>query len=113
VRGIRRCKVETVAVQLPLQLARRVEAKKVPLGKAIVEAVERWLAERERPRVQPSADAEFLAALEQAGMRVKRSWDEWQGWFSEKPLSAAEVREMLAGVSPLSEVIIAERNERR
>ena len=105
--------METMTIELPARLVRQVEAKKVPLGKAIVEAVERWLAEWEKPRVQPSADAEFLAAMEQAGIRVKRSWDEWQGWFSEKPLSAAEVREMLAGVSPLSEVIIAERNEGR
>jgi hypothetical protein len=64
--------------------------------------------------VQPSTEAEFLAALEQAGMRIAKMGAEWEPLMNTDPrMSAAEVREMLAGVSPLSEVIIAERNEGR
>jgi len=105
----------TVAVELPERLAKRLR-EELPsdeaVSQAVAEAIQEWL---ERRRQKAKSERERTTeAIERAGLRLKTSWEEWNELFASTPvLTAEEVRQMMKGVSPLSEDIIAERNEGR
>lgn len=116
--------MRTMEIRLPEPLAKRLDEETVPADQAVVEALEAWLERRERERVKEIEKLERERVLE-----VIRSTGLWrsredQRAFVEKLMSTLgikpgdlpsheELRQELEGVPPLSELIIAERNEGR
>jgi hypothetical protein len=107
--------VSTIAIELPERLARQLRQELVSdeaVSKAIAEAIEEWLESRRQKARSERERA--IEAIEKAGLNLKTSWGEWNELFTSTPaLTAKEVRQMMTGVSPLSEDIIAERDEGR
>jgi sugar-specific transcriptional regulator TrmB len=114
--------MSTVTVQLPETLAESLRREALPPDKAIIEALEEWLEKR---RQEQAEEAEKLERVLEA-MRSTGLWhsQEDQRTFIERLISTLgleavelpsheELRQELAGVPPLSELIIAERDEGR
>lgn len=107
--------MSTIAIKLPQRLAEQLRQELVSdeaVSRAVAEAVEEWLESRRR---QGRSERErAIEAIEKAGLHLKTSWEEWNELFASTPVLTAEaVRRMMTGVSPLSEDIIAERDEGR
>jgi Arc/MetJ-type ribon-helix-helix transcriptional regulator len=107
--------MSTIAIELPERLTRQLRQELVSdeaVSEAVAEAVEEWLESR-RQRARSERER-AIEAIERAGLHLKTSWEEWNELFTSTPvLTAEEVRQMMTGVSPLSEDIIAERDEGR
>ena len=107
--------MNTIAVKLPERLTKQLQQELVSdeaVSEAIAEAIEEWLESRRQKARSERERA--IEAIKRAGLHLKTSWEEWNELFASTPaLTAEEVRRMMTGVSPLSEDIIAERDERR
>ena len=113
-----------IEVRLPEPLAKRLQEEAVPADEAIVEALEEWLEQREQERAKEAKKLERERVLE--AIRSTGLWrsQEDQRTFVERLISTLgfeavelpsheELRQELEGVPPLSELIIAERDEGR
>jgi len=114
-RVVRRCKVSTIAIELPERLSKQLRQELVSdeaVSEAVAEAIKEWLESR---RQKAGSERErAIEVIEKAGLNLKTSWEEWNELFTSTPaLTAEEVRQMMTGVSPLSEDIIADRDEGR
>jgi Arc/MetJ-type ribon-helix-helix transcriptional regulator len=107
--------VSTIAIELPERLTEQLRQELVSdekVSEAVTEAIEEWLESRRQKARSERERA--IGAIETAGLNLKTSWEEWNELFTSTPvLTAEEVRQMMTGVSPLSEDIIAERDEGR
>ncbi len=107
--------MSTIAIELPERLTKQLRQELVSdeaVSEAVAEAVEEWLETRRQKAKSERERA--MEAIERAGLHLKISWEEWNELFASTPaLTAEEVRQMMTGVSPLSEDIIAERDEGR
>ncbi|MBC7226675.1 MAG: toxin-antitoxin system HicB family antitoxin [Thermoflexales bacterium] len=103
--------METVklTVRLPLSLHRALQAqarrRRQSLNQTLVEELARAIG------MAPESDAAFIdRVLREQGLRAEAGPVET--YLRDAPaLTAAEVRRLLNGVPPLSEVVIAERGE--
>lgn len=104
--------METVklTVRLPLSLHRALQAqarrRRQSLNQTLVEELTRAMS------IAPEGEPAFLdRVLREQGL-LAEAGPVWETYLREAPnLTAAEVRRLLAGVPPLSEVVIAERGE--
>jgi hypothetical protein len=116
--------VNTITVRLPETLAESLRRETLPLDKAIIEALEEWLERRRQEQAKGAKKLEWKRVLE--AIRSTGLWhsQEDQRAFVESLIrtlgleaielpSHEELRQELAGVPPLSELIIAERDEGR
>ncbi len=116
--------MSTITVQLPETLAESLRRETLPPDKAIIEALEEWLEKRRPGQAEEAKKLEREQVLE--AMRSTGLWrsQEDQRTFVERLIrtlgleaielpSHEELRQELEGVPPLSELIIAERDEGR
>ena len=114
--------MSTITVQLPETLAESLRREVLPPDKAIIKALEEWLEKRRQERAKEAKKLERERVLE--AIRSTGLWrsQEDQRAFVERLMSTLgleavelpsheELRRELEGVSPLSELIIAERRE--
>ena len=114
--------MSTITVQLPETLAESLRREVLPPDEAIIAALEEWLEQREQERAKEAKKLERERVLE--AIRSTGLWrsQEDQRAFVERLMSTLgleavelpsheELRRELEGVSPLSELIIAERRE--
>ena len=110
--------MRTIEVRPPEPLAKRLQDEAVPADEAIIEALEAWLERREKERDEKER---ALRALVEGGltMSVEEQHAFVEGLMSALGIEAGELpsheelRRELEGVPPLSELIIAERDEGR
>jgi hypothetical protein len=111
--------MDTIAVQLPELLVKRLEEEGVPVNEAMAEALEEWLAKRRPPSLPPTSERQsIIKAIAKTGLLP--SPEEQLAFFEgivktlglekHKPVSHDELRKQLQGVT-LSDLIIAERDE--
>ncbi|MGA9347632.1 MAG: hypothetical protein WBW48_02345 [Anaerolineae bacterium] len=107
--------MSTIAIELPERLAKQLQQELISdeaVSEAVAEAIQEWL--KSRRQKARSEQERVMEAIERGGLHLKTSWEEWNELFAATPdLTAEEVRQMMTGVSPLSEDIIAERDEGR
>ena len=116
--------MSTITVQLPETLAESLRREVLPPDKAIIKALEEWLEKRRQERAKEAKKLEQERVLE--AIRSTGLWrsQEDQRAFVERLMSTLgleavelpsheELRQELEGVPPLSELIIAERDEGR
>ncbi len=116
--------MSTVTVRLPETLAESLSREALPPDAAIIAALEEWLEQREQERTKEAKRLERERVLE--AIRSTGLWrsQEEQRAFVERLISTLgleavelpsheELRKELEGVPPLSELIIAERDEGR
>jgi len=116
--------MSTVTVRLPETLAKSLSREALPPDEAIIAALEEWLEQREQERAKEAKKLErerVLEAIRSTGLwhsqEDQRAFVE--GLISTLGLEAVELpsheelRQELEGVPPLSELIIAERDEGR
>ena len=122
--------MSTITVRLPETLAESLRRETLPPDKAIIRALEEWLEKRRQEqaagaeREKEAAKSERERVLE--AIRSTGLWhsQEDQRAFVERLISTLgleavelpsheELRKELEGVPPLSELIIAERDEGR
>jgi hypothetical protein len=116
--------VNTVTVRLPETLAKSLSREALPPDEAIIKALEEWLEQREQERAKEAKKLERERVWE--AIRSTGLWhsQEDQRAFVERLISTLgletvelpsheELRQELEGVPPLSELIIAERDEGR
>ena len=116
--------MNTVTVRLPEALAASLSREALPPDEVIIKALEEWLEQREQERVKEAKKLERERVLE--AIRSTGLWcsHEDQRAFVERLMSTLgleavelpsheELRQELEGVPPLSELIIAERDEGR
>jgi len=116
--------VSTITVRLPETLAESLRRETLPPDEAIIKALEEWLEQREQERAKEAKKLERERVLE--AIRSTGLWrsQEDQRAFVERLMSTLgleavelpsheELRQELEGVPPLSELIIAERDEGR
>lgn len=113
-----------ITVQLPETLAESLSKETLPPDEAVIKALEEWLEQREQERAKEAKKLErerVLKAIRSTGLW--RSQED-QRTFVERLMntlgleavelpSHEELRQELKGVPPLSELIIAERDEGR
>ncbi len=104
--------METVklTVRLPLPLHRALQARarrrRQSLNQTLVEELTRAIG------TAPESDTAFLRRVLREQGVLAEAGPVWETYLQNAPdLTAAEVRQLLAGVPPLSEVVIAERGE--
>jgi hypothetical protein len=107
--------MSTIAIELSERLAKQLRqelASNEAMSDAVAEAIEEWL---ERRRQKAKSERERIReAMEKAGLHLKTSWEEWDDLIAQAPrMTHDEIQQMMAGVPPLSELIIAEREEGR
>jgi len=113
--------MDTIAVQLPESLVKRLEAEGVPVNEAMAEALEEWLAKRRASSVPPTSEGQkIIKAIAKTGLLP--SPEEQHAFFEgliktlglegHKLVSHDELRKQLQGVT-LSDLIVAERAEGR
>jgi hypothetical protein len=116
--------MSTITVQLPETLTESLRRQTLPPDEAIIEALEEWLEKRRQEQAEEANKLERKRVLE--AIRSTGLWhsQEDQQAFVESLIrtlgleaielpSHEELRQELAGVPPLSELIIAERDEGR
>jgi hypothetical protein len=116
--------VSTITVQLPKTLAENLRRETLPPDEAIIEALQEWLERRKKEQVEETKKLQRERVLK--AMRSTGLWrsQEDQRTFVRSLLSTLdletielpsheELRRELEGVPPLSELIIAERDEGR
>ena len=116
--------MSTITVQLPQALAESLRRETLPPDKAIIKALEEWLEKRRQERAKEAKKLERERVFE--AIRSTGLWhsQEDQRAFVERLISTLcleavelpsheELRQELEGVPPLSELIIAERDEGR
>jgi hypothetical protein len=116
--------MSTITIQLPETLAESLRRETLPPDKAIIEALEEWLEKRRQEQADGAKKLERKRVLE--AIRSTGLWrsQEDQRTFVERLMntlgleavelpSHEELRQELEGVPPLSELIIAERDEGR
>ncbi len=99
--------MEKVLVPIPKELWDKLEEREPSPEEAVVKAVEEWLARQYR-QYQDKRVREII-------QRFSSPLGEWAREFARENsnITPAELRERLKGVPPLSEIIIAERDEGR
>jgi hypothetical protein len=116
--------ISTITVQLPEDLAESLRREVLPPDKAIIKALEELLERRRQERAKEANKLErerVLGAIRSTGLWHSQ---EDQRAFVERLISTLgleaielpsheELRQELEGVPPLSELIIAERDEGR
>ena len=113
--------MDTIAVQLPESLVKRLEEEGVPVNEALAEALEEWLAKRRALSLSPTSERQsIMKAIAKTGLLP--SPEEQLAFFEglvktlgleeHKPISHDELRKQLQGVT-LSDLIVAERAEGR
>lgn len=108
--------MNTITVRLPESLAESLRREALPPDEAIIQALEEWLEkrqeeQRERAR-QVLLEKGLIMSSEERHAFVERLMNAL-GIQAEDLPSHDELRQELKGVPPLSELIIAERDEGR
>ena len=107
--------MSTIAIELPERLTKQLRQELVSdeaVSEAVAEAIEEWL-ERHQQKAKSERER-VMEAIEKAGLHLKTSWEEWDDLIAQAPhMTHDEIQQMMAGTPPLSELIIAEREEGR
>ncbi|MBN2551093.1 MAG: toxin-antitoxin system HicB family antitoxin [Anaerolineales bacterium] len=99
-----------IPAQLHQKLKQRAQASDASLNATLVETLQRGLAETVYP--EESREARFWRSMREKGLWAPLS-PKWMEEYADVPiLSHAELRELLKGVPPLSDIIIEERGPR-
>jgi uncharacterized protein (DUF934 family) len=108
--------MSTIEVRLPEPLAKRLQQEALPPDEAIIKALEEWLEKRQEEQRkrerQVLLDRGLIMSPEEQHAFVERLMSTLGLDTRELP-SHEELRQELEGVPPLSELIIAERDEGR
>ena len=103
-----------VAVELPERLAKRLReelASDEAVSQAVAEAIQEWL-ERRRQKAKSERER-AIEVLRSTGLLSKMG-EEWDDLIAQAPrMTHEEIQQIMAGTPPLSELIIAEREEGR
>ena len=109
--------VGTVTVTLPPDLSRNVLTQPADPASVITEAVRVWSEQHPLPTPVPlRAPCQQILddILREAGLLIEEDSSVWEQWLDEASrITHQQLRQRLAGTPPLSELIIAERNEGR
>ena len=106
--------MSTIAIKLPERLTKQLRQELVSdeaVSEAVAEAIKEWLESR---RQKARSERERIReALRSTGLLSKMG-EEWNDLIGQAPrMTHDEIQQMMAGVPPLSELIIAEREEGR
>ncbi|HID31583.1 MAG TPA: hypothetical protein EYP19_16495 [Desulfobacterales bacterium] len=111
--------MSTITIELPDSLLKRLRRESLSAEEIVIEALEEWLEKRREARQLEEIKAsepeheQVMEAIESTGL-LEPMGDEWKTLIAQAPrLSHAELQKMMAGKPPLSEIIIAERDEGR
>jgi Arc/MetJ-type ribon-helix-helix transcriptional regulator len=110
----RRCRMSTIAIELPERLSKQLRQELVSddeVSEVVTEAIERWLENRRQKA--KSEQERIREALRSTGL-LSEMGEEWNDLIAQAPrMTHDEIQQMMAGTPPLSEIIIAEREEGR
>jgi Arc/MetJ-type ribon-helix-helix transcriptional regulator len=106
--------MSTIAIELPERLTKQLRQELVSdeaVSEAVAEAIEEWLESR---RQKAKSERERIReALRSTGL-LSEMGEEWNDLIAQVPrMTHDEIQRMMAGTPPLSDLIIAEREEGR
>jgi Arc/MetJ-type ribon-helix-helix transcriptional regulator len=106
--------MSTIAIKLPERLAEQLRQELVSdeaVNEAVTEAIEEWLESR---RHKAKSERERIReALRSTGL-LSEMGEGWNDLIAQAPrMTHDEIQQMMDGTPPLSELIIAERDEGR
>ncbi|MFQ5812782.1 MAG: hypothetical protein ACE5I2_06285 [Anaerolineae bacterium] len=106
--------MSTIAIDLPKRLTKQLRQELTSdeaVSKAVAEAVEEWLESR-RQEARPERER-AIEVLRSTGL-LSEMGEEWNDLIAQAPrMTYDEIQQMMAGTPPLSDLIIAEREEGR
>jgi Arc/MetJ-type ribon-helix-helix transcriptional regulator len=106
--------MSTIAIELPEHLTKQLRQELVSdeeVSEAVTEAIEEWLENRRQKA--KSEQERIREALRSTGL-LSEMGEEWNDLIAQAPrMTHDEIQQMMAGTPPLSDLIIAEREEGR